>query len=70
MSLSLLDWIELLTSDNFDVGTKEELGKLKRKADMLRRNYGTNDASYQEVERQLAEFVHNMQLAGGYDALG
>lgn len=68
-NMSMLDWIELMTSDRLDTDTKEQLGKLKKRADMLRRNFGIDDAAYIEAEAELAAFVERMNLAGGYDAL-
>lgn len=69
-NMSMLDWIELMTSDRLDTDTKEHLGELKKRADMLRRNFGTNDAAYIEAEEELAKFIEHMNLAGGYSALG
>ena len=68
-NMSMLDWIELMTSDRLDTDTREQLGKLKRRADMLLRNFGYKDAAYIEAEEELAKFVERMNLAGGYDAL-
>lgn len=58
-----------MTSEQLSTDTKEELGKLKRRADMLAINFGINDAAYLEAEAELAAFVERMNLAGGYDAL-
>lgn len=68
-NMSMLDWIELMTSDRLDTDTREQLGKLKRRADMLLRNFGYKDAAYIEAEEELAAFVERMNLSGGYDAL-
>ena len=68
-NMSMLDWIELMTSDKLDTDTKEQLGKLKRRADMLLRNFGYQDQAFIEAEAELAAFVERMNLAGGYDAL-
>lgn len=68
-NMSMLDWIELMTSDRLDTDTRENLGKLKRRADMLLRNFGYKDAAYIEAEEELAKFIERMNLAGGYDAL-
>ena len=69
-NMSMLDWIELMTSDKLDTDTKEQLGKLKRRADMLLRNFGYQDKAFIEAEAELAAFVERMNLAGGYDSLG
>lgn len=68
-NMSMLDWIELMTSDRLDTDTREELGKLKRRADMLLRNFGYKDKAFIEAEAELAAFIERMNLAGGYDAL-
>lgn len=68
-NMSMLDWIELMTSDKLDTDTREQLSKLKKRADMLLRNFGINDAAYIEAEAELAAFVERMNMAGGYDAL-
>lgn len=68
-NMSMLDWIELMTSDRLDTDTREQLGKLKRRADMLLRNFGYQDQAFIEAEAELAAFVERMNLAGGYDAL-
>lgn len=68
-NMSMLDWIELMTSERLGTDTKEKLGELKKRADMLLHNFGVNDAAYIEAEAELAAFVERMNLAGGYDAL-
>ena len=68
-NMSMLDWIELMTSDKLDTDTKEQLGKLKRRADMLLRNFGYQDQAFIEAEAELAAFVERMNLSGGYYAL-
>lgn len=68
-NMSMLDWIELMTSDRLDTDTREELGKLKRRADMLLRNFGYHDKAFIEAEAELAAFIERMNLAGGYDTL-
>lgn len=70
MSMSLLDWVNLILNEEIPSGSKQELGELVRRVNNLRDNFGENDAAFIAAEKELAEFIDNMNKAGGYDALG